>query len=442
MTSESHEADDTDPTQVPREADSAAPYNFEIDMKEDTTHTAVVRLVGAGKRVLELGPATGYMSKVFRDRDCSVVGVEVDPGMAESAAQYCERVIVGDIESLDFESEFGADRFDVIVAADVLEHLKDPLTVLRNLASYLTPELGFFVVSLPNVAHGSVRLALLEGDFSYQRHGLLDKTHLRFFTRATIEKLFDDADLAIVEIDRRVLNIDASEVQFNRSSVSDDLLAFMERDPDARTYQFVLRAEPVSHPGVRHFQRRLREQALAVDDARKELAQVRRELAHVRDEEIPARDEEFQAQALQTEELRTALASLSAREGQIRSRLVDAHDQVLRRDQQIEEMNGELERLQARIVELDSDREALAAERDRVVGENRDVWHAQNEARVIIGARDTEIARLRVRLNRIHNILPIRIWRRLSRLPFVRLIVARRTAGYEAEVSRDVDTGS
>jgi 2-polyprenyl-3-methyl-5-hydroxy-6-metoxy-1,4-benzoquinol methylase len=380
-----------------------ARYDFDIDLSEDTTHTAVIRMVGRERRVLELGPATGYMSKALNEQGCSVVAIELDEDMARLAEEYCERVIVGDLDTLDLEQELGSDRFDVIVAADVLEHLKDPLAALRRLRQFLEPEAGYFVVSLPNIAHGSVRLALLEGHFSYQDLGLLDRTHLRFFTRESIERLFDEAELAIVEISRRELDIGASEVPFDRSGVPDAVMRAIEQDPDARTYQFVLKALPLEQPGLRPLQRRLREQALALETASR--------------------------QAAEAQELRQAFAAISAREGQLRSSLVEAHDQLLRRDDELRSVKEDLER-------LESERAEREAERDRLVRENHELWDAQNEARVIIAARDEEIQTLRVRLNRIANSLPFRIWYRIGRLPVIRRAFARRTASYEAELGR------
>ena len=97
----------------------------------------MVQLVGTDRRVLELGPATGHMTRVLRDRGCTVVGIEVDPEMANQAAEFAERVIVGNLDKLDLDEELGSDRFDVIVAADVLEHLTDPLSALRRLRRFL-----------------------------------------------------------------------------------------------------------------------------------------------------------------------------------------------------------------------------------------------------------------------------------------------------------------
>ena len=340
-------------------------YEREIDLDSNSTHARVVGLVGVGRRVLELGPATGHMSRVLADRDCSVVGIEFDPEMAKQAALYCERIIVGDLDELDLDTELGADRFDVIVAADVLEHLRDPLSALRRLRGFLAPD-GFFVISLPNIAHGSVRLALLEGHFSYRKIGLLDTTHLRFFTRESIDELLDKSELGAAEIFHQELNIEASEVPFDPGAVPAGVWEALQHDPDARIYQFVIKAIPFAAPGLRELQRRMRE--LAHDNAR----------------------------------LREAvLAQRPDREAELRGALINAHDQMLRRDEQIYHLQEETKSL----------RRELAEEREQEL-------------------------RLRVRLDRILNSPPARAYSRLGQLPGVKGLVSARTAGYRSALSR------
>ncbi|MGN6258491.1 MAG: methyltransferase domain-containing protein [Solirubrobacterales bacterium] len=292
------------------EQGSSAPrYDFEkIDLGSGSVHADVVKLVGEGKRVLELGPATGYMSRAFTDRGCTVVGIEFDPEMAHRAEDHAERVIVGDLDTLDFDAELGEERFDAIVAADVLEHLKDPLAVLVKLRRFLQPD-GCFVISIPNVAHGSVRLALLSGHFDYRDAGLLDSTHLHFFTRDSFEQLLDEAELGLAELHRHELNLDASEVPFDAEAVPPALREELERDPDARTYQFVVKAFPMGREGLREIQARLRELV------------------------------ELRVAAARTAELEQKMSEIAGREGELRRALIEAHDQVLRRDAQIEDLN-------------------------------------------------------------------------------------------------------
>src|SRR5437867_6053879 len=152
-----------------------------FDASPGSTHSLVVSLVPRASRVLEFGCSAGYMSAVLKARlGCSVTAIELSPEAAQQAGAHCDRIVVGDAETLDFPRLFGADRFDAVVFADVLEHLREPGAVLQRVRPFLA-EGGVVVASMPNVAHGSVRLALLGGEFRYRQAGLLDRTHLRFF---------------------------------------------------------------------------------------------------------------------------------------------------------------------------------------------------------------------------------------------------------------------
>jgi hypothetical protein len=216
----------------------------------------------------------------------------------------------------------------VIVAADVLEHLKDPLATLRSLRPYLDPD-GYFVISVPNVAHGSVRMALLTGHFDYREIGLLDSTHLRFFTRESFECLLDEAELGLAALHRHELNLDASEVSFDADALPAALREKLESEPDARTYQFVVKAIPMPQEGLREIQARLHEL-------------VRLRAAAARTEELEAR----------TEELEQRLAEIGGREGELRRSLIEAHDQLLRRDTLIDELSQEALRRDEEIVRV------------------------------------------------------------------------------------------
>ena len=218
-----------------------------LNPETTSTDANILRLVGQDKRVLELGCGSGHMSRVLREQGCAVVGVEIDPRAAESAAAICERLIIGDLDYLNFHEELGSDRFDVILAADVLEHLKDPLSILETVRQFLNPH-GYVVISVPNVAHISIRLALLAGRFPYGKTGLLDETHLRFLTRESLEKLLADAELAIGHFERiNVIPADPSsfEVPYDPAILPLTLLEEILQDPDASTYQFVVSGYPL-----------------------------------------------------------------------------------------------------------------------------------------------------------------------------------------------------
>jgi 2-polyprenyl-3-methyl-5-hydroxy-6-metoxy-1,4-benzoquinol methylase len=219
-------------------------YDCRIDVTADTGHMRVISLVGAGKRVLELGCATGYVSKVLVDQlGCTVTGVERDPAAAREAARICRRVIVGDLETLDYARELEAEQFDVIVCADVLEHLREPDRVLAALRPFLAAG-GHVVASIPNIAHVSVIAELLEGRFRYRPLGLLDDTHLRFFTRDSIYACFEDAGFAISRLERIRIEPERTEFRTDLSRVSPDLVRLLRAHDESTTYQFVLTAQP------------------------------------------------------------------------------------------------------------------------------------------------------------------------------------------------------
>lgn len=217
-------------------------YDTDVDLSNrNNSHTLMVELVGGTKRVLDVGCATGYLARALTERGCTVSGLELDEESAEEARPDLERLVVGDLETMDLAEAFGDDRFDVIVFGDVLEHLRDPLPVLRR-AKALLADGGSVVASIPNIAHGSVRLALLAGRFDYQELGLLDSTHVRFFTRSSMEDLFRDAGLVPIDVRRTTAGFFDTPVPVSESEFAPEVVDAVRADPESATYQFVLRA--------------------------------------------------------------------------------------------------------------------------------------------------------------------------------------------------------
>jgi O-antigen biosynthesis protein len=208
-----------------------------------------VEFVGRGKRVLDVGCAAGDLARVLVERSCAVTGIEIDPEAAHQAETHCERVVVGDVEELDLSELLGDEAFDVIVFGDTLEHLKDPLRTLDRLKPFLRSE-GYVVASIPNVAHGSVRLALIQGKFRYSPLGLLDNTHLRFFTRASVEQLFEDAGFLITGLKRTLRGIFDTEIEIEEALIPDEVLELVQADLESSTYQFVLAAHRFGEAGT------------------------------------------------------------------------------------------------------------------------------------------------------------------------------------------------
>jgi methionine biosynthesis protein MetW len=152
--------------------------------------------IGEGKRVLEVGCSTGYISRLLVERKCEVTGVEVDLAAAEKARAHCREVLVLDLNSLQWVESFGDRMFDVVLLADVLEHLVDPWRVLREIAGLLDKD-GAVLISLPNLVHFLTRAKIALGQFDYTSTGILDHTHLRFFTIKTARELIQSAGYRI-----------------------------------------------------------------------------------------------------------------------------------------------------------------------------------------------------------------------------------------------------
>lgn len=147
------------------------------------------------RHVLDVGCGAGQLGQALKTRqNCTVYGVEINEAAAERAGVYLDRVWTGDIESIDLD--LPANSVDVIVCGDILEHLREPRDVLRRLSGYLRQD-GRLIASIPNVAHHTVVRGLLAGNWTYEPAGLLDETHLRFFTAREIEKLFFRAGFCV-----------------------------------------------------------------------------------------------------------------------------------------------------------------------------------------------------------------------------------------------------
>lgn len=152
----------------------------------------------AARRILDVGCGTGRLGEALRaTRQVHVTGIEQDPAAARRAAECLDRVRVGDVLSL--LPGLASERFDCVILADVLEHLPAPEVLLAELRRLLHSG-GTLVLSVPNVAHWSVVRQLLRGEFEYQEAGILDRTHLRFFTPRSVRRLLQENGFEAVRV--------------------------------------------------------------------------------------------------------------------------------------------------------------------------------------------------------------------------------------------------
>ncbi len=174
---------------------SVASPRYVLKPDPHSSHSVILRWLGdgRGRRLLDVGAADGLLSRQLTARGWRVTAIEGDPALAQAGARHCERMIA---VNLDREIPVCEGPFDIIVYGDILEHLVDPLRVLVELDRNLAPS-GFVVISVPNIAHLWIRLLLLVGRFDYFDRGILDHSHLRFFTERSLRAMLADAGLSI-----------------------------------------------------------------------------------------------------------------------------------------------------------------------------------------------------------------------------------------------------
>ncbi|MBX9938537.1 MAG: class I SAM-dependent methyltransferase [Candidatus Obscuribacterales bacterium] len=228
-------------------ADSSLRYDYQQDkFEEDSHYGRLLHRVGKSKRVLELGSSTGYLTQAMQERfGCRVTGVEIDPDAAQKARDKGLDVRVLDLDFADLSVEFAGEKFEAVLLADVLEHLRDPAATLGQISKILAPG-GKIVASIPHAGHGDIKMALLTGRLPFRPMGLLDHTHVKFFTRSLVEDLFIKSGYRIDEIERNRWNTSSTEVSFAAANALPENLAelktLLDCDPEGDTYQFIVQA--------------------------------------------------------------------------------------------------------------------------------------------------------------------------------------------------------
>lgn len=149
-------------------------------------------------KILDVGCGAGATGAEIKRRmpHSSVTGIELNDVAAAIAASRLDRVISCDLDNAEFDFETAS--FDCIIAADVLEHTKNPENTLNYLKTFLK-ENGWLLISLPNIRYIVPVIKILRNKFEYEESGVLDRTHLRFFTLHTMEKFLHDCGFEIVK---------------------------------------------------------------------------------------------------------------------------------------------------------------------------------------------------------------------------------------------------
>ncbi|MGH3350271.1 MAG: class I SAM-dependent methyltransferase [Nocardioides sp.] len=318
-------------------------YAVEIDLDQpNTSHVQVLDLAApkssaGGKQVLDVGCWTGEVGRILTERGCTVTGIEIDPEAATLAEKVLERVVVADLDAKPLTEIVEPGSFDVVIFADVLEHLVDPRAALEQARELLAPG-GRVVISIPNVTHGSVRLALLQGRWQTTDTGLLDRTHIKFYSRDGLIALFAEAGYVIEDLRGTTADPLNVEVAVDVAGLPEATVEWVRRQPDALVYQFQLAARPLADGETAPMPPELVEPVPA-DEVRFRDAQTKR-FEEVHRSRLATRDHILGVQA--------SANSAQARVGTLSKQLREARTINKRRRERIE-------RLRAKVAGLETD---------------------------------------------------------------------------------------
>lgn len=220
-------------------------YLRSIRPEERTSLSVLASLVHKGATVLDLGCGSGALGQYLREtRQCTSDGLTWSEAEAAHARPHYRHVVVADLETCNLLTTFTSAQYDYIVCADVLEHLRAPERILAACRELLKPG-GRLLVSVPNVGYAGLVAELLQGEFRYREEGLLDRTHLRFFTRRSLARFLGDQAWALDSLDTIRREMPESEFKTQFDQLPPAVARYLLAVPDALTYQFIGIAQPV-----------------------------------------------------------------------------------------------------------------------------------------------------------------------------------------------------
>ena len=223
-------------------------YNGQFVMDApNNTWNKVFDMVRPSSIVLDVGCSNGNFGKaLIENKGCIVDGIEIDKEDARIASTKLRSVYVGFIEDA-IKGSFKDKKYDFITFLDVIEHLYDPVQTLKSIRKNLDNK-GAILFSIPNMAHVSVRLMIMSGRFEYGNTGLLDNTHLHFYTKQEIERVFNDAGFNITNWDftEAIYTEDLLRKELKKLGIKNstpDLIKLLNSS-DSRIFQYIGKAKP------------------------------------------------------------------------------------------------------------------------------------------------------------------------------------------------------
>jgi len=230
--------------------DDSHNYEYRVELDSDSGPARVIRIVGENKRVLEIGCGPGSITKLLTSvSKCRVTALDIDAESIEKIQAYCDEAFQADLNDPAWLRTLeNKEKFDVLVAADVLEHVYTPSAVLQGMKTLLDDN-GYMVISLPHAGHSVIHACLFDEDFEYNDFGLLDRTHIRFFGIKNIQNLFDDSGLKIVHAEFVVRNPEHTEFSKRWLKTPQELRNALAKNPFGLVYQVIVKVVVATSEG-------------------------------------------------------------------------------------------------------------------------------------------------------------------------------------------------
>lgn len=218
-------------------------YDFNLHLDTENSLSIIISMLKPNTKVLEFGCANGRLTKYLKEEMlCTVDIVEIDEEAGTEASRYSNKSllgqILGDIESFQWLEQLKDDKYDYIIFADVLEHLHNPMNVLKTCKNILKDD-GSIVMSVPNIAHNSIIIDLINDEFKYNEIGLLDNTHLTFFGYKSLLRMIETCGYKTVLERATYSKVGENEIKNTYASVNREISKQLRERQNGNLYQFV-----------------------------------------------------------------------------------------------------------------------------------------------------------------------------------------------------------